>query len=152
MLCRLSLVRTDVSEQLLRTVRRLLVTANVPSSPILVTLIMEVLSSSKSSILTRITWHNIPQDRFFTTDNTHISLLVCRLTNFCLHYSRKPRWNGQSLPLCLKNILKLLYSCWWWAHVHQSSLQNWSQKQTNSLAFSPQANYTTERLPLFDET
>jgi hypothetical protein len=60
------LVRTDVSEELrasiitvtqfvfLRSVRRLLVTANVvPSSPILVTLMMEVLCSSKTSVLTR---------------------------------------------------------------------------------------------------
>jgi hypothetical protein len=40
-----ALVRTDVSEEL-RSVRRLLVTANVvPSSPILVTLMMEALGS-----------------------------------------------------------------------------------------------------------
>jgi hypothetical protein len=45
------------------TVRRLLVKVNVvPSSPILVTLIMEALSSSKTSVLTRATWRNIPED------------------------------------------------------------------------------------------
>jgi hypothetical protein len=39
------------------------VTANVvPSSPILVTLMMEALSSSKTSVLTRATWHNILED------------------------------------------------------------------------------------------
>jgi predicted hotdog family 3-hydroxylacyl-ACP dehydratase len=44
MLRRVALVRTDVSEVLLRSVRRLLVTASVvPSSPILVTLMKEVL-------------------------------------------------------------------------------------------------------------
>jgi hypothetical protein len=35
----------------LRSVRRLLVTANVPSSPILVTLMMEALSSSETSVV-----------------------------------------------------------------------------------------------------
>jgi hypothetical protein len=45
---------------LLRSVRQLLLTASaVPSSPILVTLMKEALSSSEMSVLTRATWRNI---------------------------------------------------------------------------------------------
>jgi hypothetical protein len=92
MLCHVALVRTDVLEACsvsiirvtrigelgalavtsnqrtlgasqLCSVHQLLVMANfVPSSLILVTLIMEALRSSETSILTRVTWHNIPED------------------------------------------------------------------------------------------
>jgi hypothetical protein len=41
---------------------RLLVTANVPSSLILVTLIMEAIRSTEMSVLTRAMRHNIPED------------------------------------------------------------------------------------------
>jgi hypothetical protein len=46
-----------------RSLRRLLVTASVvPSSPILVTLMMEAQRSSETSVLTRVTRRNIPDD------------------------------------------------------------------------------------------
>jgi hypothetical protein len=61
--------------------RRLLVTANVvPSSPILVTPMMEALRYSKISVLTKATWYNIPEDGFLHShhhENLKSYLFVC---------------------------------------------------------------------------
>jgi hypothetical protein len=76
-----ALVGTDVSEErspsiirvtricelriFLRSMCQLLVTANIPSSPILLTLMMEALHSSVTPVLTRATRHDIPEDSIF---------------------------------------------------------------------------------------
>jgi hypothetical protein len=46
----------------LRSVLRLLVTSNVPSSPIPVTLMMEAIHSAETSVITRVTRRHIPED------------------------------------------------------------------------------------------
>jgi hypothetical protein len=53
----------------LRNVLRLLVTANVLSSQILVTLVMAALRSSEKSFLTRTTRRNIPEDGYSSMTN-----------------------------------------------------------------------------------
>jgi hypothetical protein len=69
MLRHAALVRTDISEEsiastivFLHSMLQLLVTANVPSSPIPVTLMTETLCSSETSVPIRATWHNIPEN------------------------------------------------------------------------------------------
>jgi hypothetical protein len=84
----MAFVITDVSEERISSIimverisgiritlamLRLLVTANVPSSPILVTLMMKALRSSETSAHTRTTRRIIPEDGIF-----HVSVSVLR--------------------------------------------------------------------------
>jgi hypothetical protein len=67
----------NVSCAFLRSVLLLLVTANVPSSPIIVTLMMETIHSSETSVFTRATRRNIPEDGIFQIYMTFSMLTKC---------------------------------------------------------------------------
>jgi ABC-type taurine transport system substrate-binding protein len=86
MLCRVALVLTDVSEELVASIARmtrigdlgrtLAVTSN-RSTPIFATLMMETIRSSETLVLSRATLHNIPED-----GNSSESVKSSNLTSF----------------------------------------------------------------------
>jgi hypothetical protein len=94
--CRLKAAEFYVYCVFIHNMRRLLVTANiVPSSPILVTLIMEALCCFETSVHTRATCRHIPEDgilrllKIFVGFLT-IDLLTVFISQFC--FESKPNW------------------------------------------------------------
>jgi hypothetical protein len=88
----------DIHFVFLRSVRRLLLTASVvPSSSILVTLMKEGLSSSETSVLTRATRRNIPED----------AILQHYL---CFQQEATGRWWNAAMFHCCLNRSKCPYS------------------------------------------
>jgi hypothetical protein len=106
MLCRVVLARTDVSEEnvaILIRVRwisdlgialaitsncqfsssQLLVATNVPSLVILVSLMMEMIYSSETSVVTRATRHNIKKTACFTSCLLHKVILNYKTVHTC---------------------------------------------------------------------
>jgi hypothetical protein len=93
---RVALVRADDSEELIASIIRvtrivvlgtLIVTSNVPTSPILVTLMMETLSSSGTLDLMRATRRNIPEDGVFRIIFIETVLQNPRLFRFVLTFA-----------------------------------------------------------------
>jgi hypothetical protein len=115
-------------------VRQLVVKASVvPSSPILVTLMKEALSSSETSVLIRSTQRNNPEDAILNR--------ICSKTTENKRWMRDnyTSWNciwGFHCIIIRLQIMQLL--------IKQLLFLEHVNKQTNkiSVAFSPQANYT----------
>jgi hypothetical protein len=89
MLRRVALVRTDISE--------LLVTTNVPSSLILVTLMMEAIRSYETSVLTKDTQRHNPEGRILHSHRREI--LKSSLENSATLHLIFSSWTSRSLYL-----------------------------------------------------
>jgi hypothetical protein len=133
MLYRLAHVRTDVSEELSTSMIRV-----VPSSPILVTLLMEVLSFSKTLILIRATWHNIPEDGILDLNTLDFSSYLDLASNGS-NYHSTIFWN-----LILYILPK--FAAFWINTPHMFSGYNSASSNYISYICKPSGSTTTKLL------
>jgi hypothetical protein len=116
------------------SVRRLLVTANVvPTSPILVTLMMEALSSSQTSVLTRATRRNIPEDAILHSHRRESLKFYIAWTHWALMQRR--------------NVSSVRYELRFYIPEDGILL---SQRRESLKSYIKSIKYTTENLSLYE--